>query len=68
MIFQVLNKVTGGKPCSTCRSSGSHRLILKALEYVDVRAAYMTDTTLHQIMLISKELDSVTKYRILEPS
>jgi hypothetical protein len=32
LIFQVLNKVTGGKPCSTCRSSGGRRLILKTLD------------------------------------
>jgi hypothetical protein len=31
LIFQVLNKVTGGKPRGTRRSSGGRRLILKAL-------------------------------------
>ena len=31
MIFQVLNKVTGGKLCATRRSSGGRQLILKAL-------------------------------------
>ena len=30
-MFQVLNKVTGGKPCATRRSSGGRRVILKAL-------------------------------------
>ena len=34
MIFQVLNKVTGGKPRGTRRSSGGRRLILKALVYI----------------------------------
>jgi hypothetical protein len=31
LIFQVLNKVTGGKPRGPRRSSGARRLILKAL-------------------------------------
>jgi hypothetical protein len=30
-MFQVLNKVTGGKPRATRRSSGGRRVILKAL-------------------------------------
>ena len=30
-MFQVLNKVTGGKPRATRRSSGSRQVILKAL-------------------------------------
>jgi hypothetical protein len=30
-MFQVLNKVTGGKPHATRRSSGGRRVILKAL-------------------------------------
>jgi hypothetical protein len=30
-MFQVLNKVTGGKPRATCRSSGGRQVILKAL-------------------------------------
>jgi hypothetical protein len=30
-MFQVLNKVTGGKPRATHRSSGGRRIILKAL-------------------------------------
>jgi hypothetical protein len=31
-MFQVLNKVTGGKPRATRRSSGGRRVILKALK------------------------------------
>jgi hypothetical protein len=31
LMFQVLNKVTGGKPCATRRSSGGRQVILKAL-------------------------------------
>jgi hypothetical protein len=31
-MFQVLNKVTGGKPRATRRSSGGRRVILKALD------------------------------------
>ena len=30
-MFQILNKVTGGKPRATRRSSGGRRVILKAL-------------------------------------
>jgi hypothetical protein len=32
-MFQVLKKVTGGKPHATRRSSGGRRVILKALRY-----------------------------------
>ena len=35
MIFQVLNKVTGGKLRGTRRSSGGRQLILKAVESHD---------------------------------
>jgi hypothetical protein len=45
-MFQVLNKVTGGKPRATRRSSGGRRVILKALSGgLETKATF----TLHRI-------------------
>jgi hypothetical protein len=45
-MFQVLNKVTSGKPCATRWSSGGRRVILKALLYV---IAFYFWATLHSV-------------------
>ena len=36
-MFQVLDKVTGGKPCATLRSYGGRWVILKALNWPKVQ-------------------------------
>ena len=42
-MFQVLNKVTGGKPRATRRSSGGRRVILKALQYLLYRSKHYSN-------------------------